>query len=274
LGLGADKLADVEALVVGAGSMSALVGTTLHRAGVTRLTIANRTRAHAARLADELGATAIGLEALDPALARADLVVSCTGSVGHVLETADVARAQAAREGRPQVYVDLALPRDVDPATADLPGITLVDLESIGRAIDISPGGGHGGLPSAVAAVRDLVAGEVADYLVRRRAESVAPTVVALRARAAEVVAAELSRLEQRRPDLDPQVREELRRTVNRVVDKLLHAPTVRVKELSGVAEPADYAAALRDLFDLDPHDVASVSSARLDEVIDVGGAR
>ncbi len=69
-------------------------------------------------------------------------------------------------------------------------------------------------------------------------------------------------------------MREELRRTVNRVVDKLLHAPTVRVKELSGVAEPADYAAALRDLFDLDPHDVASVSSARLDEVIDVGGGR
>jgi glutamyl-tRNA reductase len=274
LGLGTDELADVEALVIGAGSMSALVGTMLHRAGVTRLTIANRTQAHAARLAGELGATAIGLEALEPALARADLVVSCTGSVGHVLETADVVAAQTARDGRPQVYVDLALPRDVDPAAAQLPGITLVDLESIGRAIETSPGGGPGGLPSAVAAVRDLVAGEVADYLVRRRAESVAPTVVALRARAAEVVAAELSRLEQRRPDLDPQVREELRRTVNRVVDKLLHAPTVRVKELSGVAEPADYAAALRDLFDLDPHDVASVSSARLDEVIDVGGGR
>ena len=119
-----------------------------------------------------------------------------------------------------------------------------------------------------------LVAEEVAEYLLRRRAEAVAPTVVALRARAAEVVAAELARLEQRRPDLDPEVREELRRTVNRVVDKLLHAPTVRVKELSGVAEPADYAAALRDLFDLDPHEVAAVSLARLDTVIDLGGSR
>jgi glutamyl-tRNA reductase len=122
--------------------------------------------------------------------------------------------------------------------------------------------------------VRGLVAEEVAEYVVRRRSEEVAPTVVALRARAAEVVAAELARLEQRQPGLDPAVLEELRRTVNRVVDKLLHAPTVRVKELAGTAEPSDYAAALRELFDLDPHDVATVSTARLDEVIDIGGPR
>jgi glutamyl-tRNA reductase len=265
------QLSSLTTLVVGAGSMSSLVATTLHRAGVRRLTIANRTREHADRLAHGLSATAVGLDELVESLVAADLVVSCTGSVGHVIEPSWVAEALQRRGGRPQVYVDLGLPRDVDPAAAELPGVTVIDLEAIGQLMDAGP---DAALPSAVAAVRDLVAEEVAEYLLRRRAEAVAPTVVALRARAAEVVAAELARLEQRRPGLDPEVREELRRTVNRVVDKLLHAPTVRVKELAGVAEPADYAAALRDLFDLDPHDVTAVSAARLDEVIDVGGSR
>ncbi len=250
--------------------MSSLAAATVHRAGGRRLTIANRTRERADRLAAGLGATSIGLDDLDEALARADLVISCTGSVGHVVTTAAVERARAERAGRPQAYVDLALPRDVEPAAAAVPGITVLDLDAIGTALEL----GTGALPSAVTQVRDLVAGEVAEYLLRRRAESVAPTVVALRARAAEVVAAELARLEQRRPELDPADLDEVRRTVNRVVDKLLHAPTVRVKELAGSAEPSDYAAALRDLFDLDPHDVATVSTARLDEVIDLGGAR
>jgi glutamyl-tRNA reductase len=269
--LGDAGLTELSALVIGAGSMSALVSATLHQAGVRRLVIVNRTTDRAEALAAEYGGTAVGLEDLAGVLAEADLVISCTGSVGHVVEQPLVAAAQRARGGRPQAYVDLGLPRDVDPAAAELAGVHLLDLEAIGHRLD---SGGAGELPSAVAEVRDLVAEEVAEYLLRRRAEAVAPTVVALRARAAEVVAAELARLEQRRPDLDPEVREELRRTVNRVVDKLLHAPTVRVKELSGVAEPADYAAALRDLFDLDPHEIAAVSMARLDEVIDIGGPR
>jgi glutamyl-tRNA reductase len=267
-GLGALTLDRASVLVVGAGSMSSLVAKTLHRAGVGQMVIANRTRDKADRLAGDLGATAIGLDQLDAAIAAADLVVSCTGSVGQVVSASAVQAAMATRGGRPQSYLDLALPRDVDPAVAALPGVTVNDLESIGHELESSE------LPSAVAQVQDLVALEVADYLLRRRAEAVAPTVMALRARAAEVVAAELGRLDQRQPGLDPDVREELRRTVNRVVDKLLHAPTVRVKELAGVSEPADYAAALRDLFDLDPHEVAAVSAARLDEVIDIGGPR
>jgi glutamyl-tRNA reductase len=267
---GAGQLGRIHVLVVGAGSMSSLAAVTAHRAGAGRLTIANRTRERATRLAGENGAAAIGLPELPEALAGADLVISCTGSVGHVIDAATVAAAQAVRGGRPQAYLDLALPRDIDPAAADLPGVQIIDLDSIGRRLN-DPGNP---LPSAVAAVRGLIAGEVAEHVVRRRSESVAPTVVALRARAAEVVAAELARFEQRRPDVDPEVLEELRRTVNRVVEKLLHAPTVRVKELAGAAEPSDYAAALRELFDLDPHDIATVSTTRLDEVIDIGGAR
>jgi glutamyl-tRNA reductase len=181
---GTEAVGSIHVLVIGAGSMSSLAAVTAQRAGVGRLTIANRTPERADRLAREIGATAVGLADVDHALAAADLVISCTGSVGPVLEAATVAAAQAARGGRRQAYVDLALPRDVDPAAGDLPGVQLTDLEAIGEYLD------RGTLPSAVAEVRGLIAHEVAEYLVRRRSESVAPTVVALRARAAEVVAA------------------------------------------------------------------------------------
>ena len=94
-----------------------------------------------------------------------------------------------------------------------------------------------------------------------RRAEEVAPTVALLRSRAADVVAAELSRLHQRLPDdLSENARGEIRLTVHRVVEKLLHNPTVRAKALVAGGEGGDYARALRELFDLDPHEVAAVS--------------
>ena len=250
-------LGRARALVVGAGSMSALAATTLHRVGVGSITVANRTPERAQRLAAAVEGRAVGLDALGLELSRADLVVSCTGAVGHVLTTDEIARA---REGvaDPVVLVDLALPRDVEPSAADRPGVTVVDLEVLGEGLADTEVGAD------VMKVRDIVTAEVATYLTSRRAEAVAPTVVALRARADEVVRAELARLEQRLPDeVDPALREELRRTVRRVVDKLLHAPTVRVKELAGQDAGGSYAAALRELFDLDARDVAAVSDAR-----------
>jgi glutamyl-tRNA reductase len=109
--------------------------------------------------------------------------------------------------------------------------------------------------------VRDLVTGEVAAYLAARMVRSVGPTVAALRGRAAAVVVSELERLDHRLPALDEAARLEVQRTVHRVVDKLLHTPTVRVKELMSDGHGEDYAAALRELFDLDPHSVAAVST-------------
>jgi hypothetical protein len=110
--------------------------------------------------------------------------------------------------------------------------------------------------------VRDLVTGEVAGYLAARMVKSVAPTVAALRSRAAAVVAGEMERLDHRLPDLDEATRQEFQHAVHRVVEKLLHTPTVRIKELSSDGHGEDYAAALRELFDLDPHTVAAVSTA------------
>ncbi|MGZ4604104.1 MAG: glutamyl-tRNA reductase, partial [Kineosporiaceae bacterium] len=140
----------------------------------------------------------------------------------------------------------LALPRDVEPGAAGIPGVHVVDLETLSRDLAGS------GRAELIEQARTIVAQEVAAYLTERRAQAVAPTVIALRARAREVVEAELARLDGRVPDLDPTVRAEIELTVHRVVEKLLHTPTVRIKELAGAPGGDAYADALRALFDLD----------------------
>lgn len=260
-------LGAARAVVVGAGAMSGLSAATLARAGVGGLTVVSRTGERAAQLAAAHGGRAVDWAQLEQAVGEADLVVSCTGAVGHVLDETVLRRARGGRT-QPVVVLDLALPRDVSPAVADMPGVHLWGLAELQRAHRER---GAGTEHEAVAAVRDLVTGEVAAFLVDRRAQQVGPTVAALRARADKVVDLEYRRLMQRLPDLDLSAQVEVRRTVKRVVDKLLHTPTVRVKALQSTDDAGDYAHALRELFDLDPHDVAAVASP---PTIGPGGAR
>ena len=152
--------------------------------------------------------------------------------------------------------LDLAMPRDVDAAAHRLPGVRLVDLESLAEASADAP------MAADVEQVRRIVSDEVAAFGAAQRAAHITPTVVALRTMAADVVASEIARLDGRLPDLDDKQRGEITRTVRRVVDKLLHAPTVRVKQLAAEPGGAGYADALRTLFDLDPETVARVSRA------------
>jgi glutamyl-tRNA reductase len=248
------------ALVIGAGSMGALSAATLARAGIGELVIANRSPRRAERLAAMLGAPAraVPLEAVPAELPGADLVVGCTGAVGTVLAATTVEAALPARAGRPLVLLDLALPRDFDGAAGVLPGAHYLDLAALQEpAIRL---GAHRDVERA----RQIVGEEVAGRLGARRATAVAPTVTALRARAAEVVDSELARLDTRLPGLDAAARAEVARTVHRVVQTLLHAPTVRVKQLAERPGGGAYADALRELFDLDPAATAAVAAAVL----------
>ncbi len=247
-------LEGLHVLVVGAGGMSSLAAATVARAGVAGVVVVNRTLSRARRLAERVGAVARPLGELPEALADADVVISCTGSPALVVDLGAAGSAQVARGGRPQLYVDLALPRDVAPEVGSLRGVGVAGLESLGAELSA------GETPAQVAQVADLVIAEVAAFLTRRAAESVAPTVAALRARAADVVAAELERLEQRLPHLDEQSRAEVQLAVHRIVEKLLHTPTVRVKELAVGGRGDDYAQALRELFDLAPHEAVTSS--------------
>jgi len=261
---GEDPLAGRDVLVVGAGSMSGLATATAARSGAASITVANRTRKHAERLAASVSTvttTVTGLADLPAAIAAADVVISCTGAAGQVITGDMVSAALAAREteaGRGTlVIMDLAMPRDVEPAVAARPGVVLVGMDQLSE---------HAGAvrDDDVAAVRTILEAELSAYQSAMDAARVAPTVVALRAKAAGVVDAELARLAGRlsADDLSGHALDEIAQTVRRVVDKLLHAPTVRVKELAGSPGGEEYAAALRVLFDLDPRAVEAVTRA------------
>ncbi|MFG3349659.1 glutamyl-tRNA reductase [Streptomyces sp. NPDC048018] len=255
------------ALVIGAGSMSSLAAATLARAGVAEIVVANRTAARADRLVEiltEPGATGVAARAVEMVavgdeLTRADIVVSCTGATGLVL-TGEAVEAATHDRTAPLHLLDLAMPRDIDAAAHRMPGVRLVDIESLAEASADAP------MAADVDRVRDIVSDEVAAFGAAQRAAHITPTVVALRAMAADVVAGEVARLEGRLPGLDDKQRAEITQTVRRVVDKLLHAPTVRVKQLASEPGGAGYADALRTLFDLDPGTVASVSRADLND--------
>ena len=246
-------LSGARVAVVGAGAMAGLSAARVHREGPRSLTVLSRTHASATRLAARVGGASRPLADLADVLADADLVLTCTGATGHVVDRDRLAAARASADA-PIVLVDLAVPRDVDPAVDGLPGVTRVDLEGLRSALEASRD-----LPQ-VREASDLVVASVAAYVAERGADRVAPTVAALRERAAEVVAAELGRFD-RRVDLDGPARAEVERLVGRVVDKLLHTPTVRVKELSSGDDGLVYAEALRELFQLDPHETAAVST-------------
>jgi glutamyl-tRNA reductase len=248
-----DDVAGRRTVVVGAGSIAALATVTLIRRGATDVVVVNRTPDRAARLAAEHGVRAAALSDLAVELEGADLVVTCTGATGVLLTTEMVARL-VTRSGRPLDVVDLALPHDVEPGVGALPGVTLVTLADLADDLAGSAAGAE------VDAVREIVAQEVAAFLTARRQASVTPTVVALRSMATEVVDSELARLAARLPDLDEASRAEVLQSLRRVADKLLHEPTVRVKELANEAGAVSYAAALAELFALDPDAVEAVT--------------
>jgi glutamyl-tRNA reductase len=186
------------------------------------------------------------------ALTDADLVVSCTGARGVVL-TEEMIRTAA--DGRPFGVLDVALPRDVAPEVARIAGVRLITLADLA--------GTAGGSEHDIDEVRRIVGEETGTFEATRRAASVAPTVVALRTMATELVDSELARLERRLPGLDENQRLEVARTIRRVVDKVLHNPTVRVKELAADPGGPTYADALRELFALDPATVDAVTAAK-----------
>jgi glutamyl-tRNA reductase len=282
LGMAAEKLGETglagrTATVIGAGAMGTLTAAHLTGAGIQHVHVVNRSLPRAQRLARKIResgvqAEALTLDRLPAALFDADVVVSCTGAVRPVVSLADVHHALAAAHrdeaAQPLMICDLGMPRDVDPAVAGLPGVWVIDMDRVQRE------------PSARAAAADaeaarhIVAAEVATYLAGQRMAEVTPTVTALRQRAADVVEAELLRLEHRLPGLDTAQRDEVARAVRRVVDKLLHAPTVRIKQLASAPGGDSYAEALRELFELDQTAVDAVATAGEFPVVASGSDR
>jgi len=243
------------AMVVGAGAMAGLAVGQLSRRGAAQVVVVNRTPQRAERLAASVRGRAADLRDLPAELAAADLLVSCTGATGVVVSAEHVAAALSARSPeRPLGIVDLALPHDVDPIVTRHPAVRHVGLAALATEL------ADGETAKDVADVRRIVGEEVAAYVGARGAARVTPTVVALRSMATEVVDAELGRLLARLPDLDDDARAEVELAVRRVAGKLLHAPTTRVKELTGQPAGMSYAEVLAELFSLPSGTVEAVT--------------
>ena len=252
-------------LVAGAGTMAGLAVRTLIDRGVDpdRIAVANRTIQRAHELVATFGVRAVAWDDIDAELAAADVVITCTGASGVVFDRQRIAAAVSsgrpgpgtpAGAGRPLTFVDLALPRDVDTSATLVEGVTVIDLVVLGERAE------HAELAADVEQVREIVEDEVRTFLAAKSASSVTPTVVALRSMATDVVEAEVARISTRMPALRAEEVEQVRRSLQRVADKLIHAPTVRVQQLVEGPAGLTYADALADLFALDQAAVEAVT--------------
>ena len=241
-------LAGRSVLVIGAGEMGAGFSKALAQpVGPARVVVANRSAERAAAVAEQSGAKAVGLSKLDEELARADLVLTSTAAPDVVLDVARVRRTMRSRPDRPLLVVDVAVPRDVAPAVGDLEGVSLLDVEDVRRFAEARMSTRRGEIP----AVRAVLTEELERYRASYAARSAAPVVAALRMRAETIRRAELDRQRARLEALGPEAREIVETVTQRTVAKLLHEPTVRIKDAAGSPRGERLAEALRSLFDL-----------------------
>jgi glutamyl-tRNA reductase len=235
-------------VLVGAGRASELTARNLRSRGATIAVVANRTPEHAALLAASLGARPATIEGLEQALADADVVVSSTSAPGFVLTEEMLGRVLRARRGRPVLIVDLAVPRDVEPSLGTIDGCFLYDIDALESVVAATL---EGRLSEAVHAER-IVSEEAERFRAWRASLAVVPAIASLRAHAEEIRAAELARLEGRLGEGDRELVDTL---TAQLVNKLLHLPTVRLKEAAVTADGLLYAEVVRHLFGLDEDD-------------------
>lgn len=233
-------------LVIGAGEMAEGTVKSLAAAGAGEVLVANRTWERAESLASACDGQAVPLTELEQALARVDVLVTTTGAQDLILEAADMSQLVAARS-QPLVIVDVAVPRDVDPAARQIRGITLLDMDDIGAFIDEGLDSRNGEVES----VRTIVDGEVDRYQAMVSAREVAPLIAQLRGRADTIRTAELERHAAKLADLAPAQRDAVEALTKGLVNKLLHEPSVRLKDAAGRARGERLAESTRDLFDL-----------------------
>jgi glutamyl-tRNA reductase len=238
-------LAGRRMLLLGAGEMGEVMATSLGAAGASDVVVVNRTWKTARELATRIGGRAARLAELPAELLTADVLLTSTGASTIMLEHADLASAMGHRDGRPLLIVDIAMPRDVDPSAGALDGVTLLDMDDLRRFVAVGVEGRQREAHGAQAIVED----EVLRYHATTTAREAAPLVTAMREHAEDVRLAELDRLATRLSGLDDAQRAAVDALTKGIVAKLLHEPTVRLKDAAGTAKGDRLSDALRDLF-------------------------
>jgi len=235
-------------LIVGAGEMAELAAAAMVHMGARRITCINRTYARAERLASQFDGRALNWGYLADALAEADVIVTATGAPHTVIYRDDVAQVLPRRNGKPLVIVDVAVPRDVEPEVGDLPGVLRFDIDHLQSAVDANLAQREAAVPQVEAIVRQ----ETEDFFCWLRSRQVVPVIVELRRKAETVAQSELDLMLRRLDNLDPRTEQMMSLLVHRIVGKLLHEPTVRLKTEAANGNGVVYADALRELFALD----------------------
>jgi glutamyl-tRNA reductase len=254
----AGPVAGRRALVIGAGAMGSLAVSALARAEAAEITVVNRGYERAERLSELYAVRAERFGRLPELLAEVDVIVTATASSAYVLTDELL---ETARPDGGLTIIDLAVPRDVEPAVKDRSGVTVIDVEQMAESVD-----DYGLAASVVAEAEQIVATEVEGFLAWQRGAQVAPTVAALRMRADQLVAAEMVRLN-RRCELSEAQQAEVGHALHRIVQRLLHEPTVRARKLAAGPGGEAYPQLLRDLFDL-----STPVQSRVDEILQIEG--
>lgn len=234
-------------LLVGAGKMSELTARNLRSRGGLIAAVANRTAAHGEELAKRVESRAVGLAEIPALLATADVVVTSTSAPGFVVDMTAAGAALRGRRGRPILFVDLAVPRDVDPALATIDGCFVYDVDDLEAVVETSLAGRR------VEAVRaeQLVAVEAERFREWQASLAVVPAIASLRAHAEEIRSGELAKAEVRLGRLPESERKLVESVTAQIVAKLLHLPTIRMKEAAAGADGVIYADVVRHLFGL-----------------------
>ena len=238
-------------LLIGAGKTADLTAANLISRGVGEIVVANRSLDRAEALARRFGGRAVGLDAVEQELEHADVVVASTGSQGLVLSAEQVGRAIRERRGRPVFFIDIAVPRDLDSAINDLEGCYLYDIDDLERVVAESVAGRREEAVRAEA----IVSEEADTFRAWQLSLDVVPAIASLRARAESIRQEELDRVQGRLASLSPSQRRAVEALTSQIVAKLLHQPTVRMKEAAAAAEGVLYADAVRHLFGLEERD-------------------
>lgn len=249
--MAAERLGDLagrRVLIMGAGDMAEGMATALQGAGVTDVFVVNRTWAKARKLADRIGGQAVRLSDLPLALLEADLLLTSTGATVPVVEREDFEPVMAERAGRPLFIVDIAVPRDVDPAVGDLPGVTLLDINDLRTFAQAGIDRRTGELD----AVRSIVEDEIERFKAAASARSAAPLVTSLHRWADDIRTAEMARFDARLDGLDDRQRAAVEALAKGLVNKMLHRPVTALKDAAGTPTGDRLADALRQLYDLD----------------------
>ncbi len=249
--IAAEQLGSLEGrrvLLLGAGEVGEGMALALSGAGVGEIVVANRSRARGQQLASRVGGRAVPLDDVLDVLVSSDVLLASTGAPGTLVERGDMEEVMSRRDGRALLVVDIAVPRDVDPGVGQVFGVELLDIDDL-KAV------GEESLEqrrAEVGKVRVIISDEIDRFRVDRFAREVAPLVTSLRDHVEGLRRAEVDRVAGRLAELDPAARDLVEQVTRGFANKLLHEPTVRIKDASGTAVGELYADALASLFALD----------------------